>query len=125
MLCDFGGVVYEELGLDGNQLPNDRFYDPSQGSEITTNLDIFGPGSIFYAILAGYWPYWTRTFFGEEDDYLDYVDKVNLLFRQGKYPDVTGLVGGKVVMGCCVKEFTIVVQVLDSGYTNTNQCIRL
>jgi serine/threonine protein kinase len=114
LLCDFGGAICKELGLDGSQLPNDPFYDPTQGSEITTNLDIFSLGAIFYTILTGYWPYRTRTFVSEGDDYLDYVDKVNSLFRQGRYPDVTGLVGGKVVMDCWMKEFTTVAQVLDA-----------
>lgn len=67
------------------------FYDPTQGSKITTNLDIFSLGSIFCTILVGYWPYCTRTFFSEGDDYLDYIDKVNFLFRQGQFPDVGGL----------------------------------
>jgi serine/threonine protein kinase len=122
LLCDFGGAVCEELGLDGNQLPNDPFYDPTQGSEITTNLDIFSLGSIFYTILIGYWPYRTRTFFSEGDDYLDYVDKVNLLFRQGRFPDVDGLWGGSVMMACWRKEL-IYNGRADSGslgYANAN-----
>ena len=39
---------------------------------------------------------------------------VNLFFRQGQYPDVNGLVGGNVVMGCWMKEFTKVEEVLDA-----------
>jgi hypothetical protein len=70
------------------------------GSEITTNLDLFSLGSIFYTILVGYWPYRTQSFFSEGDDYLDYVDKVNAFFRQGRFPDVDGLWGGSVMMGC-------------------------
>jgi serine/threonine protein kinase len=114
LLCDFGGAVCSEFGLDGNQLPNDPFYDPTQGVEITPRLDIFSLGSIFYTILTGYWPYRTRAFFGEGDDYLDYVDRVNLLFSQRQYPDVTGLVGGDVIRGCWMKEYTTAEQVLDA-----------
>lgn len=114
LLCDFGGAVCKELELDGNQLPNDPFYDPTQGFEITPALDIFSLGSILYTILTGYWPYRTQVFFSEADNYLDYVDRVNLLFGQRQYPDVTELVGGKVIMDCWTKEFTTAKQVLDA-----------
>jgi hypothetical protein len=65
-------------------------------------------------ILTGYWPCRTRAFFGEGDDYLDYVDRVNLLFSQGQYPDVDGLWGGDVMMGCWRKEFTTAEQILEA-----------
>ncbi|KAH6706492.1 hypothetical protein BKA61DRAFT_739405 [Leptodontidium sp. MPI-SDFR-AT-0119] len=100
LLCDFGGAARDEPGLDGNQLPNDPFYDPTQGFETTPALDIFSLGSIFYTILTGYWPYRTRTFLGKGDHDLDYADRVNPLFSQRQCPDVTGFVGGKVIMGC-------------------------
>ncbi|KAI9849702.1 MAG: hypothetical protein M1837_002828 [Sclerophora amabilis] len=115
MLCDFGGAVCDELELDGGQLPNDPFYDPTQGVEITPSVDLFGLGSLFYTILTGFWPYRTRVLFGEEgdDSYLDYVDKVNLLFSQGQYPEVAGLVGGEVIMGCWTRKYSTAQQVLD------------
>jgi serine/threonine protein kinase len=114
LLCDFGGAVCEELGLDGKQLPNDPFYDHTQELEITPALDIFSLGSIFYTILTGYWPYRDQTYFSEGDSYLDYVDKVEMFFRKMQYPDVTELVGGKVIMGCWTKKFTTAEQVLDA-----------
>jgi len=112
LLCDFGGAVCDEMGLDGNQLPNDPFYDHTQGLEITPALDIFSLGSVLYTILTGHWPYRSRPYFSEGDTYLDYVDKVELLFRQRQYPDVTGLFGGNVIMGCWMQEYTSAEQVL-------------
>lgn len=114
LLCDFGGALCEGLGLDGNGVPSDPFYDPTQGFEITTKVDIFSLGSIFYTILTGYWPYRTRAFFREDDTYLDYVDRVTLLFTEGKYPEVDGLWGGNVMMGCWRKEFTTAEQILEA-----------
>ena len=67
---------------------------------------------MLYAILTGYWPYRSRPFFSEGDTYLDYVDRVELLFSQRQYPDVTALFGGNVVMGCWMQEYTSAEQVL-------------
>jgi serine/threonine protein kinase len=52
LLCDFGGAVCDDLGLDCNQLPNDPFYDPMQGFEVNPTLDIFSLGSTFYVIFS-------------------------------------------------------------------------
>jgi serine/threonine protein kinase len=114
ILCDFGGAVCEELGLDGNQLPSDPFYDPTQGVKITQALDIFSLGSVLYTILTGHWPYRTQPYFSEDDTYLDYVDRVESLFRKGQYPDVTELSAGQVVMGCWMKSYTTADQILSA-----------
>ncbi|KAI9675000.1 MAG: hypothetical protein M1817_001406 [Caeruleum heppii] len=111
LLCDFGGAVCDDLGLDGRQLPNDPFYDHTQGVAITPALDIFSLGSVLYTILTGYWPYRTRHAFGEDDDYLDYVDTITELFGQSRYPDVTGLVGGDAIMGCWTKRYATAQEV--------------
>nr|ODN87363.1 serine/threonine protein kinase [Cryptococcus depauperatus CBS 7855] len=100
-LCDFGGSFCAELGLDGGHLPDLPFGNPQMGSESTPATDIFSLGSIFYAILTGYWPFldrppnWTST-----DDYLAYYDRAVELLKQRKFPDVSGLDGGDVIKGC-------------------------
>ncbi|ESZ95772.1 kinase domain-containing protein [Sclerotinia borealis F-4128] len=116
LLCDFGGAVCDELGLDGEQLPNDPFCHPALDfyTKVTTAVDIFSLGSIFYTILTGYWPYRTQAFYSSTDEYWDYLDRVALLFKQGMYPDVTGLVGGEVIKRCWTREFTTVQQILDA-----------
>lgn len=112
LLCDFGGAVCEELGVDGKQLPNELFYHPTQAFEATKKLDIFGLASTLYTILTGYWPYRTRVFFGEGDEYFDYVDRVTILFSQGRYPEVDELWGGDIILGCWRKDFETAEQVL-------------
>ncbi|KPM35467.1 hypothetical protein AK830_g11095 [Neonectria ditissima] len=43
-LCDFGGAVCEELGVDGQSLPDGPFYSPVFKYEMNTLSDIFGLG---------------------------------------------------------------------------------
>jgi serine/threonine protein kinase len=111
-LCDFGGSTCEELDLDGGHLPDAGFFDPTQGHISTPATDIFSLGSILYTILTGHWPYKSPGPFktGEEMD--KYDQKVDLLFRQRKFPDVGGLMGGRVVMGCWMKEYSTAEEIL-------------
>ncbi|WVN91200.1 uncharacterized protein L203_106457 [Cryptococcus depauperatus CBS 7841] len=114
-LCDFGGSFCAELDLDGGHLPDIPFSDPQMGSESTPATDIFSLGSIFYAILTGYWPFldrppkWTST-----EDYFDYYHRVVELLKQRKFPDVTGLDGGDVIKGCWNLEYKSAEEVLQA-----------
>jgi len=56
--------------------------------------------------LSTVWPFKTA-----EDKY-EYQRMVNSLFRQRKFPDVTGLIGGRVVMGCWTKKYRTVQGIL-------------
>ncbi|KAI0868476.1 hypothetical protein GGS24DRAFT_482251 [Hypoxylon argillaceum] len=56
-LCDFGGSLCEELGLDYRHLPDSPFFDPRVKWESTPTTNIFSLGSIFHTIQAGYWPF--------------------------------------------------------------------
>jgi tRNA A-37 threonylcarbamoyl transferase component Bud32 len=55
LLCDFGGSMCAEKGIDGKGLPDIPFWDFSW--ESTVGTDIFSLGSIFYTIRTGHWPY--------------------------------------------------------------------
>lgn len=113
LLCDFGGASCSALQLDGNRLPDEPFYDPTQGTTSTPALDIFSLGSVFYTILTGNWPYKTSSGpFESINDMLNYEEEVNRLFRIEKYPDVTELVGGKIILGCWTKKYKTAEKVL-------------
>jgi serine/threonine protein kinase len=111
-LCDFGGSACEELDSDGGHLPDDPFFDPTQACVSTPATDIFSLGSIFYTILTGRWPYRPSGPFKTAEDKYEYQRMVNSLFRRRKFPDVTGLIGGRVVMGCWTKEYGKVQEIL-------------
>ena len=57
LLYGFGGAKYDELGLDGNQLPDGPLSDPTQGIDRSTALDMLSLGSVFYVTLADLSPY--------------------------------------------------------------------
>ena len=111
-LCDFGGLTCKDLGLDRGHLPDAGFFDPTQGYVSTLATDIFSLGSIFYTILTGHWPYKSPGPFKTTEEMDKYNQKVDLLFKQGKFPDVGGLIGGKVVMGCWTKKYSTAEEIL-------------
>lgn len=113
-LCDFGGSTCEELGLDGGHLPDAGFFDPTQEYLSTPATDIFSLGSIFYTIMTGHWPYKSPGPFKTMEEMDEYDQRVDLLFKEGKFPDVGGLVGGKVIMGCWTKKYSSAEQILRS-----------
>jgi serine/threonine protein kinase len=113
LLCDFGGSTCDELGLDGGCLPDGPFYHPSFGLKSTPALDIFGLGSLFYTILTGHWPY--RSSSGSPqtiDERVAYEKEVVEAFNQEKYPDLTRVVGGSVILACWKKQYSTAEEVL-------------
>ncbi|WVN89513.1 uncharacterized protein L203_104738 [Cryptococcus depauperatus CBS 7841] len=114
-LCDFGGSFCAEFDLDGGHLPDVPFGDPQMGSESTPATDIFSLGSIFYAILTGYWPFLNRPpKWASTEDYFDFYHRVVELLRQRKFPDVSGLDGGDVIKGCWDLEYKSAEEVLQA-----------
>jgi hypothetical protein len=61
--------------------------------------DIFSLGSIFYTIMTGCWPYWQGPA-PKGDERVAYQEKVHGYFKEGLFPDVTNVSGGKVIMVC-------------------------
>ncbi|KAI9844842.1 MAG: hypothetical protein M1837_005260 [Sclerophora amabilis] len=115
LLCDFGGSTCDELGLDGGCLPDGPFYHPAFDFQSTPALDIFGLGSLFYTILTGCWPY--RSFPGPPetiDEKMAYEKEVAEAFHQRKYPDVTGIVGGSVILACWMRQYLTAAEVLSA-----------
>ncbi|KAK7419438.1 hypothetical protein QQZ08_010856 [Neonectria magnoliae] len=113
-LCDFGGAVCEELGVDGQSLPDGPFYSPVFKNKMNTLSDIFSLGSVMYTIITGRWPYRdTAERFENIDDRLAWEeDFVYPRFQREEFPDVDGLALGKVILGCWKREFGTVQDVL-------------
>lgn len=111
-LCDFGGATCEKLGLDGGHLPDPGFFDPNSKWVSTPATDIFSIGSILYTIVTGHWPYRGSGPFRTGDEMESYRLQVDDLFAQGKFPDVEGLFGGRVIMGCWTNKYATADDVL-------------
>ncbi|RDL36264.1 Protein kinase-like [Venustampulla echinocandica] len=113
VLCDFGGSTCDELGLDGGCLPDGPFYSPTFGLQSTPALDIFGLGSLFYTILTGCWPYRSCPGAPEiAEEKIAYEKEVSEALSQGEYPDVTRVVGGRVILGCWMGQYLTAEEVL-------------
>ncbi len=113
-LCDFGGAMCQDLGLDGRGLPDPPFWDLKW--ESTVGTDIFSLGSIFYTVMTGLLPYKSRylTKEEEEEDRWQFEDRVVELLEKGIYPDVEGITGGTIMMRCWKKQYLTADDVLEA-----------
>lgn len=115
-LCDFGGSTCEELGLDGKHLQDPGFFDPSLPCESQPMTDIFSIRALLYSILTGHWPF-REPGLGpsktteECDSYRTVADQ---MFREGKLPNVDGILGGDVISGWWMKRFKSAEEVLQA-----------
>lgn len=106
-LCGFGGSSCEELGLSGGGLPDAGFFDPSSPWVSTPATDIFSLGSVLYTILTGHWPYRSPGgAFPSLEEMEKYATLVETRFRLGNFPDVTTLYRGEIIMGCWLKKYS-------------------
>ncbi|OAA55615.1 Protein kinase-like domain protein [Niveomyces insectorum RCEF 264] len=117
VLADFGGAACPELGVDGRGMPSTPFLHPVYATDdvASVGLDLFGLGSVCYVILTGHWPHSTAP--GgrparEAQARQEYEQRVDELFRQDIYPDVSTLPGGDVVLRCWLRKYTTAEDVL-------------
>jgi serine/threonine protein kinase len=108
------------MDLDGRGLPDHPFWDMVWKS--TTATDIFSLGSTFYTIMTGYWPYKSALPSDEEEDKWAYEDRVEASWKNGIYPDMEGVVGGKVMMGCWTKQYIRAEDILETQKVEM-QCV--
>ncbi|OAR02107.1 hypothetical protein LLEC1_05479 [Akanthomyces lecanii] len=100
-LCDFGGSTCEELALTADKLPDSGFFNPKPPWKSTYTVDIFSLGSVLYAIVTGHWPFRKSTLpFASVEEMEEYEASVDANFADGKFPNVAGLLGGDVMLGC-------------------------
>ena len=113
-LSDFGGSTCEELDLNGGGLPGAGFADPSAPRAATTATNIFSLGSVLYTILKGHWPHLDPGgSFNSTEEMDEYKTRVGRLFEQGMFPDVKGLFGGEIILGCWTKRFSRLSEILE------------
>jgi serine/threonine protein kinase len=114
-LCDFGGSTCDVLKLDGGHMPDTPFFDPriSRPWKSKPATDIFSLGSVIYVIMTGYWPFRASPPPSTAEDMEFYQDEVNRRFEKSTFPDVCGLQGGDVIMGCWENRYKSAAEVLE------------
>ncbi|KAH6894101.1 kinase-like domain-containing protein [Thelonectria olida] len=113
-ICDFGGSVCKEIGVDGLSLPTPAFLDPNYHcGKPTRSTDIFSLGFVLYFIQTGHWPYrgpgssWRTR---EEAD--EYEERVQNLYTRGQFPDTEDLFAGHVMRGCWTKRYKSAIDII-------------
>lgn len=100
VLADFGGSRCRELGVDGQLIPNDPYFDPKFTDFDSPRIDVFGLGVILYIINTGHYPFHGRPA-PENDERIAYEDRVRVLFERGEFPNLDGVRFRDVIEGCC------------------------
>lgn len=113
-LCDFGGSTCSQLQIYSTKLPDSGFFNPSLTTSEPALIDIFSLGSMLYTITTGHWPFRGPGGYFESfeamEEYETYVDKQ---FSQGIFPEVQGLYGEEIIIGCWRNEFSNVDNIVD------------
>ncbi|KAG8404893.1 hypothetical protein J3459_016700 [Metarhizium acridum] len=114
-LCDFGGSTCEDLQLSGGKLPDSGFHNPNATWEPTYAADIFGLGSVLYTISTGHWPFRATTGqFTSIEEMEEYEADVDHHFASGNFPQVDGLFGGEIILGCWTNKFSHAAEIMAS-----------
>jgi hypothetical protein len=82
-------------------------------------MDIFKLGSTMYTIMTGHFPHGLPGLTTSSwEEISAYYDKVDRLFKDGIFPDVTDLKCGDIIRGCWTKD-------LDSAEEVVNRLLNL
>lgn len=100
ILADFGGSRWLELDVVGNLMPDDPYLDPQLTEFSSPRVDVFSLGIIIYIIITGCYPFHGRPA-PENEEIYEYGERVQNLYREGQFPDLSNVAFGNVIAGCC------------------------
>jgi pentatricopeptide repeat protein len=102
ILADLGASSCPVLELSGALIPDDPYLDPQL--KLTDfdlpKVDVFSLGVIIYIIMTGHYPFEERSAPANEEMYV-YGARVQKLYKNGKFPDLSCVLFGDVIAGCC------------------------
>ena len=101
LLDNFGGALCKALNLDGNNLPDDPFSDPTLADDDgTPRRDVFSLGIVIYFIMTGHYLFHEGPFPGGAARWV-FGELVNCQFQKGRLPGLTNMHFGQVIKRCC------------------------
>ena len=102
-----------DLALDGGNLPDDPFSDPTMAdNDETPRRDVFSLGIVIYIIMTGHYPFQEGPA-PVGDAHWPYEESVRQRFKEGEFPDLTNVRFGQVIKGCCcTRDYPSGVEVL-------------
>lgn len=113
-LCDFGGSACLPLQIPGTSLPDSGFFNPNLDPNESARIDIFSLGSVLYTLTTGHWPFReTGEYFESSQEMADYEDKADGQFSRGEFPELKGLYGEAIIIGCWTNRFSNVEEIVN------------
>jgi serine/threonine protein kinase len=124
ILADFGGSKCPILQLSGGLIPDDLYLDPQLTKFDVPRVDVFSLGVIIYIIITGQYPFHQGPV-PENEEWYVYSGRVQKLYKDGSFPDLSNVPFGEVIAGCCcerrfetAREVLVALQAVDESGTS-------